>query len=483
MIAGPFPNIPGYELLTRIGAGGMGHVFLARHHGAYGFAKLLAVKVIHPERSEEEETRAMFMDEARLLAQLDHPAIAQVFAFGESDDGLYLVMEYVQGLNFVDLVNNPDVNITPVTVVSMAVQICRGLNAAHDLTDVSGRPLNVVHRDIAPSNLVLTFDGRIKILDFGIALMRERQAPVTSHGFIRGKPSYLAPEQIRSGIPVDRRSDLYSLSIVMWELLTKEKLVQTDQLMEEGWQTAIEEFQPPSAVVGPLPAGLDEVVKTGLSFDANLRFQTAKEMAQALERIIEREGAESLEAFAERELASARQRHEDQLRVLLGGDDDSPSERGDRPITLVEEIVEEPEDVTDEAVLAEVLRNRPSASEIDPITDPGSEASWRDLSVEDSRTVVDQELHNSSGSERATVMEPIAWRPYAQVAPVRAKRRRRIRAFVGIAMLLLLLGGVGAWLFRHELEPFIPKDMSNPAVNENKPPHSDPSASQVSPRT
>lgn len=321
------PSLPNFEILTNLGAGGMGRVFLARHRGAYGFEKLLAVKVIHPDRHEQENLRAMFLDEARLVAQLDHPAIAQVYDFGEADDALYLVMEFVPGVSISNLLMEERA-LPPLICASMAAAVCRGLHAAHEAKDVQGRPLNVVHRDVTPSNLVLTFGGQMKILDFGIALMRERSAPVTNVGQIRGKPTYLSPEQF-SADPIDRRTDLYSLSIVLHELLTGKKLFTMDAYLRAGIHEAPKNFkelaervQAPSEVLeADLPSGLDEVVMRGLAVDPNDRFPDARAMAVELEALIERHGCETLESYVERELAGHREAHEERMRTLLAGAD------------------------------------------------------------------------------------------------------------------------------------------------------------------
>jgi eukaryotic-like serine/threonine-protein kinase len=321
-MAEAFPNIPNFDVLTRLGAGGMGRVYLAKHRGAYGFEKLLAVKVIHPERGQHEGLRAMFLDEARLVAQLHHPAIAQVYDFGESEGALYLVMEYVSGVSLSELLVEGR-RLPPLICASIVAAVCRGLHAAHEAKDVQGRALNVVHRDVTPSNLVLTFGGQMKILDFGIALMRHRSAPITSAGQIRGKPTYYSPEQIE-GEPIDRRTDIYSLAIVMHEILTGQKLFSLDEFLgrpaaPRNWKELAGRVQAPSASIGPLPGGLDQIVMRGLAVEPSARYQDARAMAVDLEAIIEREGCETLESFVERQFERKREIHEAQMRSILGG--------------------------------------------------------------------------------------------------------------------------------------------------------------------
>jgi serine/threonine protein kinase len=344
----PFPSIPNFDLLTKLGSGGMGHVYLGKHRGAYGFEKLLAVKVIRPERDKHGGVRAMFLDEARLVAQLHHPAIAQVYDFGESDRSLYLVMEYVTGVSISQiLIENR--RPPPLICAAIAAAVCRGLHAAHEAKDVLGTPLNVVHRDVTPSNLVLTFAGQMKILDFGIALMRHRSAPVTSVGHIRGKPTYFSPEQIE-GAPIDRRTDIYSLAIVLYEILTGTKLFTLDEFLgrpaaPKDWKRIASLVQAPSKVAGPLPRGFDEIVLKGLAVEPSDRYQDARAMAVDLEAIIEREGCETLEAFVEREFALHREAHEARMRAIVAGvpvealplehpgtlDDDGPAPEREEP--------------------------------------------------------------------------------------------------------------------------------------------------------
>jgi serine/threonine-protein kinase len=303
----------------QLGGGGMGNVYLAREQGLYGFEKLWAVKLIRPSMEERSEFRAMFMDEARLMARLHHPAIPQIHRFGEADEMLYMVMEYVAGESFASILASGTPRIPPLIACSLIAKVCRGLHAAHELTDDAGAPMNVVHRDVSPSNLVLTFEGGVKILDFGIALMRERRAPVTGVGIIKGKPSYVAPEQFNRRV-TDRRADIFSVSIVLWELLTKRKLIDTFDLVQIGFDRALSQAVcPPSSVVGPLPAGLDELVLKGLAESPADRFENAREMARELETLIEREGCEPLEEFAARELEPLRTAHATRIRELRAG--------------------------------------------------------------------------------------------------------------------------------------------------------------------
>jgi serine/threonine-protein kinase len=339
--------IPRFEVLTEIGSGGMGTVYLARHLGPHGFEKLVALKVLHPGFFETEAIRAMFIDEARLAAQFAHPCIAQVYTFGEADGTLYFVMEHVTGLTFYELVRRVGARLSPMICACLAARVCRGLHAAHELKNRHGQPLDVVHRDVTPQNLVLTFDGEVKVLDFGIALMQERTAPATHQQFVRGKPTYVAPEQREKEI-VDRRADIYSLSIVLYEMLTRRKLFTFAMTVSSKWKELAANIPPPSSLV-PLPDGLDEVVLKGLALRPEDRFQTAREMALALEEVIEREGSETIESFAERELATFREARMKQTQSVASEGDVEATTQLMRSQTAVDEVTPEAEVPTAES--------------------------------------------------------------------------------------------------------------------------------------
>ena len=305
-------TLGGYEILYEIKAGGMGEVLLARRRGPSGFERLAAVKTIRAELRRQEHLRRMFLDEAQLLARLGHPSIAQIYDFGEDEETLFLAMEYVAGVPFRDLISR---RVLPAQVSARAMaEALRGLHAAHELTDIGGQPLGVVHRDVSPDNLMLTFDGQVKVLDFGIALMRGRQAPVTELGTIKGKPPYLSPEQVKNQ-PIDRRTDIFAAGVVLHEMLTGERLFAGDSLLAVARAIEDDPIDPPSVLAGPLPAGLDEAVMTALERDPARRWPTAAGFARALEASAA--GGETLADFAGRVLFLESQRHREWLGEVL----------------------------------------------------------------------------------------------------------------------------------------------------------------------
>lgn len=325
-------SIAGFDILAKLSSGGMGDVLLARRRGAHGFEKLLAIKTIRGDLTRRPDIRAMFLDEARLSARLDHPTIAQVYDFGEDGDTLYLAMEYVPGIAFNKLLIKLGGALPPVLAMRMVAEVCRGLHAAHELRDLDGTALDVVHRDVTPGNLMFAFDGHTKILDFGIAFMKNRESPDTVVGEVKGKPSYMAPEQLRGQAP-DRRADVYSVSVVLHELLTGRKLFTRETVVATVLAVETHAVAPPSAIVGPLPAGLDDIVLKGLERHPEDRFPDARAMAVALERAVAQQpDAESLETFVETALAADREAHRAWIQdVLAAAERGAPGECGRAP--------------------------------------------------------------------------------------------------------------------------------------------------------
>lgn len=351
-----------YEVLYELRSGGMGKVLLARRRGPGGFEKLVAIKTIRTDLAASAQLRAMFLDEAAILAQLSHPAVATVHDFGEipsqhsllgsaarpgdpwkstkrdkasaSDGALYLVMEYVAGVSLHHLVGR---GTPPLIAAQIVAEACRGIHAAHELRDLSGQLLGVVHRDISPDNVLIDFDGHVKVIDFGIALMKGRQAAVTEMGMLKGKPPYMSPEQIKSEA-IDRRSDMFSLAVVLWELLTGQALFGGDSLYAIARAVEDQPIAAPSTVAGPLPPGLDDVVLRGLARDPAARFATAAEMATNLEAIVAAQSGEPLELYCARTLADQRESHRQWLAGILGGTRPVPLGRRSGEITAVAEL-------------------------------------------------------------------------------------------------------------------------------------------------
>jgi len=325
-----------YEILHELKAGGMGAVLLGRRRGPGSFEQLVAIKTIRSEYAAAPAVRAMFLDEAAIVARIHHPVIATVHDFGDQDGELYMVMEYVAGNSFRALA---DAAMPPTAAARAIADACRGLHAAHEVRDTTGALMGVVHRDISPDNLMLGFDGHVKVIDFGIALVKNRQSPVTEFGTVKGKPPYMSPEQVKNE-PIDRRSDVFSLGVVLHELLTGKPLFDGDSIYAIARAVEHHEIQAPSLVRGePLPPGLDAAVMRALIRDPAHRTQTAAAFAEELERVVANTGDESLEAWADRELAEPRETHRNWIAaVVMGKDTPRPIGRATGAATAVAPI-------------------------------------------------------------------------------------------------------------------------------------------------
>jgi serine/threonine-protein kinase len=274
-----------YDLIGEIAAGGMATVFLARLGGAGGFQRFVAIKRLHPHLAHEDEFVEMFLDEARLAAAIHHPHVVSILEVGTSEHGYYLVMEYVEGDTLARLASRVastgGLMARPV-VMRILLDALAGLHAAHEQTDTSGEPVGLVHRDVSPQNILVGADGCSRITDFGIARASARLTS-TRAGQMKGKLAYMAPEQAR-GESLDRRADLFAMGAIAWELLAGRRLFKGENevaTLARVMSGAIPRLSEVDA--GAFPA-LDAVCARALERDVEARFQSAADMADALER-------------------------------------------------------------------------------------------------------------------------------------------------------------------------------------------------------
>ena len=265
-----------YELLEPIGAGGMGQVMAARSVGPSGISRLVALKRVLPDLCADEEVVRQFLDEARVGLMLEHPNLVRFFDVGEVGGAYYLAMELVRGIDLAGLIERTG-PLEPSYAVAVMIQALHGLDAAHKLRDEDGTLLNLVHRDLSPSNLMIGFDGRVKVLDFGVAKVK-RQRSVTLPGMVKGKAFYMSPEQA-VGDPLDARSDLFAMGLVLYEALTGLQAFWREKDLDAMEAILSEELPPHPAVPGPLW----EVIGTSLQKKREDRYPSAAEMARALE--------------------------------------------------------------------------------------------------------------------------------------------------------------------------------------------------------
>jgi serine/threonine-protein kinase len=287
-----------YEVVKRLSVGGMATLYLARRHGAAGFSRLVALKVVHPHLVEQSTFVDMFVDEARICAQISHPNVVHVEEFGETDGLHYLVMEYIDGCSVADLLRlfrREGRQLEPELAARLIMQVAAGLHAAHETLDQEGAALEIVHRDISPSNILLSVDGNAKLIDFGIAKARNRLSQTEAGVALKGKYKYIAPEQATRAT-VDRRSDIFSLGAVFWELLVGQPLFPDEShsaLVDRLERTVVRR---PSAVNPDALVILDSIVLAMLQHDPVDRPQTAAEVqrriATALPSAANRDAAE-----------------------------------------------------------------------------------------------------------------------------------------------------------------------------------------------
>lgn len=278
-----------YELLGRLALGGMAEIHLARALGIEGFQKLVVLKRMLPKFVSNDELVRLFLDEARLAATLDNPHIAQVHDIGFAADSHFFVMEHVHGADLRQIwerTRTAGVLIALPEVITIVIQIAAGLHHAHEKRNPKGEPLGIVHRDVSPSNILVSFEGAVKLVDFGIARISSQQSDAEA-ALRRGKTAYMSPEQLACR-PVDSRSDLFSLGVVVWELLTHRRLFgndgQVDRERGEHVVPSIRTFRPDA------PRALDELVATMLGLDPAARPPSAQALQLAFERLAREEG-------------------------------------------------------------------------------------------------------------------------------------------------------------------------------------------------
>jgi serine/threonine-protein kinase len=302
-----------YSIFGEIASGGMATVHYGRLVGPVGFSRTVAIKRLHPHYAKDPEFVAMFLDEARLAARIQHPNVVPTLDIVATDAELFLVMEYVQGETLARLVRSVrdrGERIPPQIAVSIIVQALHGLHAAHEAKDERGAHLGIVHRDVSPQNILVGVDGVARVLDFGVAKAAFR-LQTTREGQVKGKLAYMAPEQI--GGHVDRLSDVYAAGVLLWEALTTRRLYEAaneGQLLQLVLRGKPDR---PSAHAIDLPAVLDDIVLRALDLDPAKRFPTAREMALALERGTQVAMASEVGDWVERTARERLSEHADHL--------------------------------------------------------------------------------------------------------------------------------------------------------------------------
>jgi serine/threonine-protein kinase len=277
-------RIDRYELYDVIASGGMATVHLGRLVGPAGFGRTVAIKRLHPHLAREAAFVTMLTDEARVAGRIGHPNIVPTLDVVAARGELFLVMEYVPGLTLAALMTNAarDGERVPVPIAcAVMAAVLRGLDAAHEARDETARPLDVVHRDVSPQNILVGTDGVARLLDFGIAKAAGR-LHTTQDGQLKGKLGYMAPEQLGAR-PVDRRTDIYAASVVLWEALAGERLFAGDDAATIFGNVLQKKVPAPSTFLPELPPAIDAAVLAGLEREPSRRFARARDMAAAIE--------------------------------------------------------------------------------------------------------------------------------------------------------------------------------------------------------
>ncbi|HZI11305.1 MAG TPA: serine/threonine-protein kinase, partial [Myxococcus sp.] len=272
-----------YTLVRRIGAGGMGEVFLAREEGS---RRACVVKKVLPQLMASPQFAGRFRDEARVVVRLDHPNIARVYAMGEVDGQLYLCMEYVQGKTLSRLayrLRQLGKTVPLGTLLHLGQRLCEALAYAHDVKDEAGQPLHLVHRDLSPANVCISYAGELKVIDFGAA-QSTLKLEQTQPRVVIGNLTYMAPEQARKRF-VDRRADLYALGVLLWELTAWRPLPQRGDPVERWHRAAYPEWEPAGNYRKGVPPALDALLMKALSQEPSQRFPTAAAMGAELARL------------------------------------------------------------------------------------------------------------------------------------------------------------------------------------------------------
>ncbi|HEX8112268.1 MAG TPA: serine/threonine-protein kinase, partial [Kofleriaceae bacterium] len=276
-----------YLLLDRISVGGMAEVFKAKSYGVEGFEKIIAIKRILPTMGEDRDFIKMFIDEAKIAGQLAHANICQIFELGRIDGSHFIAMEYIWGKDLLQIQNRLRKIKQPMPIPMacfVIAKVLEGLDYAHRKRDPLGRPLEIVHRDCSPQNVLVSYEGEVKVIDFGIAKATSRNSR-TMAGVLKGKFGYMSPEQVR-GLPLDRRSDLFALGTMLYECLTSDRLFQGETDFSTLEKVRNVDVRPPREINPNIPPAVEAVIMKALAKDVEERYQWCSEMLADLQAFL-----------------------------------------------------------------------------------------------------------------------------------------------------------------------------------------------------
>ncbi|WP_441288819.1 protein kinase domain-containing protein [Sorangium sp. KYC3313] len=323
---GPGSTLGRYEILMPVAKGGMAAVWAARLQGTRGFKKIVAIKTMLPDVSDDPDFESMFLDEARVAARIRHPNVVEILDLGEEDDVLYIVMEWVDGETAGTLQKAAKRlgGIPQRIVLRIASQICAGLHNAHELRDDSGVLLDLVHRDISPANVLISTAGFVKIVDFGVAKSKGRLHVTRAGGIVKGKTPYLSPEQL-GGLPIDRRSDIFSLGALLYVLTTGLHPFRAETELATIENITIKNPLPPRDLNGAIHPELDRIILKALEKDPESRFSTCAEMQRAIDQVASTLGEpttdEDVAAFVRQAIGEIQEKRAQELRDAIAAVD------------------------------------------------------------------------------------------------------------------------------------------------------------------
>ncbi|WP_437281938.1 protein kinase [Sorangium sp. So ce375] len=364
----PGDTIGPYELLFPAAVGGMAAVWAARLRRPNGSVQIVAVKLLSDAMRGDDDARAMFLDEACTASRILHPNVVHILAYGEVRDRPYLAMEWIDGAPIAKIFSNQKAKraLLPLGwVLHVMIAACAGLHAAHEVRDDTGELLNLIHRDVTPENVMVTFDGMVKVVDFGVAKTRAR-AQTSRVGAIKGKTGYFSPEQVMGGT-LDRRSDLFSMGVLLYLLVTGHTPFRGKGPLEAMQQIANRNPQPPREIMPEVHPELDRIIMRALAKNPNERYQTAAELRRDLEQV----SAAVRESYTDKQVGQL-------VRDLLPGVAEARKERIDQAIDELDRILAErahpqkpqasrPEDATEVMLrrisMLPILQDGPEATE------------------------------------------------------------------------------------------------------------------------
>ncbi|MEM1026316.1 MAG: serine/threonine-protein kinase [Myxococcota bacterium] len=402
---GPVRSFGRFTLVKKLATGGMAEIWLARQRGLAGFNRFVVIKKILPHLSEQSTFVEMFLDEARTSAQLNHPNIVQIFDLGKEADAYYIAMEFIAGENLSAVAWRGLQHRRPLPFALSArtiAETCRALHYAHTLVGTDGRPLEIVHRDVSPQNVLLSYDGAVKVVDFGIAKAATKSEQ-TKTGMLKGKFSYMSPEQCL-GHPVDARSDIFALGILLYELTTGKRLFKHESELMILEMITKRPIVPPRKVAPKLPVELEAIILKALRKSPRERFASAEDMQLQLESFLESSSEPSSTAELSRYMQGLFQdkmEEKQRLRELASKDD-----------VLARHAVP-----TDPVAME--LPTGAATSMERPLHATGSLTQWE-----------------SSGATRAAETQPVAARPEQRALPV---------ALIVIALVVMSASGLVLW--------------------------------------